>query len=1058
MRLPLSAGQMGIWLGHELDPTGHAYNIAEYTEVDGDLDQDAFEQAWARVLEEAPTFKATAIRRDDSGELYQIIDEAPARITRVDLRTEPDPDAAAQRWIRADLDRRIDLEVGGLFTFALLRVGDARFVYYGRGHHIACDGYAAALLFRKIGAYYTEIVTGAPLADAPPPAESLAATLTADAEYRAGEEFQADLRFWREHASSASPVKLSDHWATRGPDTPDPGAVHIRRSTSVPAGRTAAIAEVARELRTRWPVLLMAATAAFLHRCTGRTDVVLGVPVTGRTTRQLRATPNHSSNVVPLRIEVRPGDTLRDLVPRVSGALRLALRHQRCRFEDWQPAHAGAAGTGWGTVVNVMAFDYQVTLAGLPTVTRNLTLGPVDDLSLGFYDRGDGSGWRLDVDGNPDRWARADLAVIENLYLRFLEEVSTLPDTPLGEFELTSATERELLLHDWNGTPAPAPRGDLADAFAARAARTPGAVAVTEGAREITYAELDAAADALAAELLDQGLRAEEPVAILAERSALVVLATLAIIKAGGAYLPLRPTDPAARQRAMLADAGVRLLLTDVPADHPVEALLLSAADLSAAAPATAPHRGGDPDRLAYVMYTSGSTGRPKGVAVTHGNVLAFAAHHRWSDGDHERVLMHSSHAFDASTYEIWAPLLTGGRIVVAPPGQVTADELAAVIAAHGVTAAFLTTSLFNLIAGTRPAAFAGLRTVSCGGEAASGEAIRLVRAACPGIRVMNGYGPTETTTFATTMEVEESGGTPPIGVPLDATRVYVLGPDLRPVPIGVSGELYVAGWQNARGYLNRPALTAERFVAAPFGPPGSRMYRTGDVVRWREDGVLEYVGRGDQQVKIRGFRIELGEVEAALLRLPEIAQAYATAQETAPGARRLVAYVVGAAGETPEPTRIRESLRESMPDFMVPAVVTVLPALPLNANGKVDRAALPDPEVTVTAGREASGAVESALAVAFAEALSVSRVGASDSFFDLGGDSIRAIQVVTRVRNAGWLIGVGDVLTLHTVEKIAERAVPATPAPAEPAPDDLLSLDDDDLAALVSALAEDAG
>ncbi|WP_262016339.1 non-ribosomal peptide synthetase [Micromonospora sp. Mcm103] len=1057
MQLPLSAGQKGIWLGHELDPSGHAYNVAEYTEVNGDLDQDAFEQAWSRVLEEAPTFRVIAVRRDDRGELCQIIDDAPARITRVDFRAEAEPEAAAHRWIREDLERPVHLEAGGLFTFALLRVDDRRFWYYGRGHHIACDGYAAALLLRKIGAYYTEIVTGEPVADAPAVAAPLAETLVADAEYRVGPDFQEDLRFWTEHAATASPVRLSDHWAVRGPVAPDPGTVHIRRSEHIPATQTGTIAGVARELRTLWPVLVVAATAAFLHRCTGRTDIVLGFPVTGRTTKLLRATPNMASNVVPLRVEVNPGDTLRDLMPRVSGALRQALKHQRCRFEDWQPERSGAATTGWGTVVNVMAFDYQVTLAGLTTVTHNLTLGPVDDLSLCFYDRGDGSGWRLDVDANHDRYSRDDLITIQRLYSRFLRAVSAEPDAALGGFELVTADERQRMLTEWNGASVAEPEGDLAAAFARQAARTPDAIAVVDGSREITYGQLDAATNALAGRLRSRGIRAEEPVAILAERSALVVLATLAIVKAGGVYLPLRPTDPAPRQQAMLADAEVRLLLTDAPADHPLEVLPLSAADLDALAPAVAPSWDGGPDRLAYIMYTSGSTGRPKGVAITHGNVLAFASHGRWRDGDHERILMHSAHAFDASTYEIWVPLLTGGRTVVAPPGQLTTDEVARLVETHGVTSAFLTTALFNLIARTRASAFAGLRTVLTGGETASAEAMRLVREVCPGTKLLHAYGPTETTTFATLMVVDRVDGVPPIGSPLDATQAYVLGPDLQPVPANVSGELYLAGWATARGYLNEPALSAERFVASPFGPPGSRMYRTGDIVRWRGDGVIEYVGRGDQQVKIRGFRIELGEVEAALCRLPEVSQAYVTAQETAPGVRRLVAYVVGGDGRTPEPAEVRDSLGETLPDFMVPAVVMVLPALPLNANGKVDRRALPDPEVAPTGSREASGAAESALAAAFAEALSVSRVGASDSFFDLGGDSIRAIQVVSRLRDAGWLISVGDLLTLHTVEKLAEKAVPAEPAPAtEPAVADLMVLDDDDLATLVSALAED--
>ncbi|MEE2047330.1 amino acid adenylation domain-containing protein, partial [Nocardiopsis tropica] len=352
------------------------------------------------------------------------------------------------------------------------------------------------------------------------------------------------------------------------------------------------------------------------------------------------------------------------------------------------------------------------------------------------------------------------------------------------------------------------------------------------------------------------------------------------------------------------------------------------------------------PDQLAYVMYTSGSTGTPKGVAVTHTDVVRLAADRRWSGGHARRTLFHSSHAFDAATYEIWAALLTGGTVVVAPPGRLDADGFAALVSGHGVSATFVTAALFNLYAAQDPSCFAGMEQVVTGGEAASPHAVELVRRACPDTTVANGYGPTETTTFAAHHALPREGATPdpvPIGRPLDGTRLHVLDERLRPVPVGAIGELYVGG-RVTRGYHGRPAPTAERYVADPFGD-GGRLYRTGDLVRWNNSGELEYTGRADSQVKLRGFRIEPGEVEAALLRLPDVEQATVQVRRAASGARGLVAYVVPREEGRTDLPDVRERLRETLPDYMVPGAVVPLRAIPLNANGKVDRAALPAPE-----------------------------------------------------------------------------------------------------------------
>ncbi|MFI6802661.1 amino acid adenylation domain-containing protein [Streptosporangium canum] len=599
----------------------------------------------------------------------------------------------------------------------------------------------------------------------------------------------------------------------------------------------------------------------------------------------------------------------------------------------------------------------------------------------------------------------------------------------------------------------PPPAATITAAFAEQVARTPDAEAVVSGATSLTYAELNGRANLLAHRLIGLGVRAETPVAVLLERSADVVVATLAIAKAGGAYVPVHHGHPADRMSWVMADTGAPVLVTDrdpgfghaaevirldggTP-DHPREEAEAGSVprddprDDPHGDPCDDPHgdphgdpRGdprhdpnGDPrddprvgthpDQLAYVIYTSGSTGRPKGVAVRHRDVLALVSDRRWADG-HRRLLMHSPHAFDASTYEIWVPLLNGGTVVVAPPGELDPTTIGALVAGHRLTALFITTALFNLVAEEDPGAFAGLREVLTGGEAASPEAMRRVREACPDTVLGHVYGPTETTTYATYHRVSRvDSAAPPIGRAMDGMRAYVLDGLLRPVPPGAPGELYLAGSGVARGYRGRPGLTAERFVACPYG---GRMYRTGDLVRWSAGGELEYLGRTDHQVKIRGFRIEPGEVEAALSRHPEVAQVSVLARDN-----RLVAYTVGTAA----PEELRRFAARTLPEYMVPSSVVPLDALPLTPNGKVDRAALPEPDVAVSS-RGPRTPAEELLCRLFAQVLGLERVGVDDGFFDLGGDSISVIRLVSRARQEGVTITPREVFARQTVEALA--------------------------------------
>ncbi|MFI1831600.1 amino acid adenylation domain-containing protein, partial [Streptomyces sp. NPDC020412] len=628
-----------------------------------------------------------------------------------------------------------------------------------------------------------------------------------------------------------------------------------------------------------------------------------------------------------------------------------------------------------------------------------------------------------------------------------LHTITQNPHTPINHINTLTPQEHQQLTQ-WNTTDTVIPEVSrtLQQLFGEQAARTPDAVAVRAGADHLTYRQLDLRSGRLARVLATSGVRPQDTVGVLLERSTELVVSLLAVAKAGAAYLPLDSRDPASRIHALLAETGTRVLLTDalphgnspLPDDVLPIAVDQALDATDDAEPLTVP---GDPRHLAYVMYTSGSTGRPKGVAVPHSSVVELAHDRCWQGGNHRRVLFHSRHSFDAATYEIWVPLLSGGEVVVAPPGPLDATGVERLVREHGVTALWLTAGFFRLVAQEAPRSLAGLRELWVGGDVVDPQAVSRVCEVCPELVVVDGYGPTETTTFATRHRVSPNGcdrPAVPIGRPLDNTRIHVLDAGLRPVPPGVTGELYVAGAGLARGYLGRPDRTAERFVADPYGPAGTRMYRTGDLARRDVDGVLHFVGRGDQQVKIRGFRIELGEVEAALTRHPQVAGAAAHAHVDGSGTTRLVGYVVPAAGDGAalDTAAVREQLKAALPDYLVPAAVVALDALPLTTNGKLDRHALPAPDFSAqVTDRAPRTPQEQVLAALCAEVLNLSRVGVDDNFFELGGDSIVSIQLVSRAREAGLAITPRDVFQQRSIAGLAAVAAAADASAPAPAP-----------------------
>ncbi|MGW0890423.1 amino acid adenylation domain-containing protein [Saccharopolyspora sp. NPDC002578] len=1040
--LPLSAAQAGIWFAQALDRANPIYNTSEYVEIHGPVDPELFADALTRVLAEADTLRIRVVETEDGPR--QLIDRPwEPSLPVVDVSGDADPMSAALRWMRGDLAEQVDLAVGGpegrLFTAALLKPADDRWLWYQRIHHVAIDGYGFSIVLRRVAEVYTALVAGDEPGRSPfGPLESL---LEAERDYRASEKFERDAEFWRE----------------RFADRPEPGTLagrsgrtartFLRRAADVDSGAADALAGAAQDSRTIWPDALIAGFAAYLHRVTGQREVVLGLPVMGRLGSAASRVPGMVVNVLPLRLSVAPDSTRDELVVQVAKAVRQVRKHQQYRGEDLR-RDLRLLGTDrplFGPMINVKAFDYDLCFGEHSATVHNLAAGPVDDLTVSVYTVG--TGMRFEFDANPDLYTADEISAHQDRFLRFLSRFAEANGT-VGEVDLLSAEERRLVLDEWNGGPVGADRTGmtLPDLFEDQVRRTPEAVALTWGDERITYTELDARANRLAHCLIDHGVGPEQLVALALPRSAELVVSVLAVLKAGAAYLPLDPGNPASRIAYIVADSEPAMLISDtahhanLPADIP--RLLL---DDPAGAAEIAEHSQRDPrggergpltsDHAAYVIYTSGSTGQPKGVVIPHHNVVRlFTATDPWfSFGAQDVWTLFHSYAFDFSVWELWGALLHGGRLVVVPHEvSRSPQEFLGLLARERVTVLNQTPSAFyQLIEADRnaPEFELALRYVVFGGEALDLSRLDDWYARHPDDpKLINMYGITETTVHVSYVELDpelvarRDGSLIGRGIP--DLRVYLLDENLHPVPPGVIGELYISGEGLARGYLGRRALTASRFVADPFGEKGARMYRSGDLARWRSGGLLEFVGRADHQVKIRGFRIELGEIEARLAAHPQVTQAAVVAREDQPGDHRLVGYAVSAA----EAAELRSHLAAELPDYMVPSAVVLLDALPLTPNGKLDAKALPAPDFAPqAAGRGPRDAVESVLCRLFGEVLGVPEVGIDDGFFDLGGHSLLATRLLTRVRGElGVELSIRTLFDHPTVAGLVRRMGPS--------------------------------
>ncbi|MFD5621551.1 amino acid adenylation domain-containing protein [Streptomyces yangpuensis] len=1039
--LPLSYAQQRLWFLHQLEGPSTTYNIPFSVRFEGRLDADALDAAVSDTVARHEALRTVFEERD--GVPAQRVLSADGAGVRLHVVEAADADAT-QAAVAAALGHRFDLAAGAPVRVTLVRprtgAGDVLVVLL---HHIASDEWSMGPFLADLTRAYEARGAGR--------APQFAALPVQYADYalwqrellgdpaEPGSTGAAQAAYWRRTLAGAPP-ELGLPADRPRPATAAEAAAGAMVHRPVPDHVADGIRHLARETGTSVFMVVHAALAGLLHRLGAGEDLVLGTPVAGRSDSALDDLVGFFVNTLVLRTDLSGDPTFAELLSRVRAADLTALDHADLPFEAVVEAVAPERSPVRHPLFQTMVSHSTVsqdlsTLFGLPARVDRIDPGAAKfDLDVTFSDSAHGTGLELEVFYATARFDATTAEAFTERLLRILAEAVAEPSRPVSGWELLDLPERTALQR-WNATGRPVAPEPVTDVFASSAAAAPDATAVVAGTERLSFAELDERAGRLAALLAAAGAGPDTVVALAVPRSADTVVALLAALKAGAAYLPLDLDHPADRLAFMLEDASPVCVVTTRAAAGRVPgvpALVLDDPEtvgrLASAQPL--PQVPVHPEHAAYVIYTSGSTGVPKGVVLRHaGLTRLFRDHERELYGPvaarlgrRVRALHTASFSFDSSWEQLlW--LVAGHELHVLDEfGRRDAEAVVAYVREQRIDALDVTPSYgrqlldAGLLAGTwRPPLFL------LGGEAVPPGLWAELRGVT-GVETVNYYGPTEFTVDALVARVTDSPS-PVVGRPLDNTRAYVLDARLRPVPPGVPGELYLAGEQNARGYLGQPELTAERFVADPSGTPGTRMYRTGDLARWRADGLLEFLGRADDQAKIRGFRVEPGEVEAALAALDGVSAAAVLVREDLPGAAGLPELVGYAVADSAEPEELRRQLAAVLPEHLVPAAVVVLPVLPVNVNGKLDRAALPVPGPRAAGeSRAPRGAAEERIAAVFAEVLGLASVGAEDDFFRLGGHSLLATRLVARIRSAGTACSVRDVFEARTVAGLAEQ------------------------------------
>ncbi|WKX69277.1 non-ribosomal peptide synthetase [Streptomyces sp. XD-27] len=1019
----VSEAQESLWLAQKITPDLPNISASRWL-IEGEIDVELLRTALRIVFRENSAARVNF--RQFGDELRQVVREGDTDTWAPffhDVSEDDDPEAAGRARAEAAEREPFDLEHDLLFRAGVIRLSESRHLLALTAHHIVADGYTLGqLLPLRTAECYTALKQDTAIPERSPAGPEL--IHREDLRYRNSPQFTEDADFWRAYLADApEALRLPGERSSDRPSV-------LHHTVAVPAEDVAAWFHAADSIEVRMPAFLTAAVTVFLRHLGGRQDFTFSMMGFGRTDAA-KAFYSSQSTILPIRAHAPLSAGFPDLAHTLSDELKRIRRHSAHQVSDIRLG-AGTLGTGsvaspFGTTLNILPFVAPLDFAGATAyVQPDSPWGAIDELHLAlYYDGRTKSDLHVRVDANSALYSADDVHRLAATLIAFINGVARDPQAAIGSVDVLGPGERESVLGAVNDTAVETPELTIPELLARRVAADPDAVAVVFDGRHLTYAELDARSDRLARELAQRGIGPERLVGLALPRSADLIVGMLAVLKAGGAYLPIDPKYPSTRLDLILDDARPALILTDTgTADvlprTGIPCLLLGDVDFDSPGPdlEPAPTR---PANAAYVMYTSGSTGTPKGVTITHRDVVNGVL--RLADtvgiGAGTRTLAGTSINFDVSVFETITTLATGGTLEVVP-------DILAIGERGGWEGGVLSTVPSVLTAlldqcGTDIQADA----VVLAGEALPAALVQRVRETIPGVRVINAYGQTESFYATTHTAGKDRAGaaSAPIGVPLGNMRAYVLGPGLTPVPPGVPGELYVAG-NIARGYLGRPTLTAERFVPDPYGPPGTRMYRTGDLAHWNTDGQLAYLGRADTQVKIRGIRVEPGEVETALTAHPGVAQAAVVVHE-ADGTRQLVAYVVPVEGDDePALAELRAFVAGRLPAYMVPTQFVSLDRLPLSPNGKLDHKALPAPEPTgTTAYRAPRTPQEEVLAGLFADVLGADEVGIDDDFFDLGGHSLLAMRLVGRIRaTLGAEVPIRDIFDFPTVVELVEH------------------------------------
>ncbi|MDM3454155.1 enterobactin non-ribosomal peptide synthetase EntF [Citrobacter sp. Cb028] len=1036
-RLPLVAAQPGIWMAEKLSTLPSAWSVAHYVELTGELDAPLLAKAVVAGLEQADTLRMRF--SEDNGEVWQWVDSAlafaPPEI--IDLREKSDPHAAARALMQADLQQDIRADGTKPLVFHLLiQVGEKRWYWYQRYHHLLVDGFSFPAITRQIAAIYRAWLHGESTPESP--FTPFSEVVEEYQQYRQSDAWQRDGAFWTEQRKQLPPpASLSNK--------PLPGrsasADIIRLKLTAPEGEFRRLA--ARMPDVQRADLALALVALWLGRLCSRMEYAAGFIFMRRMGSAALTSTGPVLNVLPFGVQLNAAESLPALAQRLAAQLKKMRRHQRYDAEQIVRDSGRAAGAEplFGPVLNVKIFDYQLNIPGVQAQTHTLATGPVNDLELALFPDENG-GLSIEILANKQRYDAATLAQHASRLTALIAQFADNPSLCCGDAGMLLPTEHERLAKI-NDTTVAIPSTTLSALVVQQADKTPDAPALADARYQFSYREMRQQVVALARRLRERGVQPGDSVAVALPRSVFLTLALHGIVEAGAAWLPLDTGYPDDRLRMMLEDAKPKLLIateeqlarfSDIPE---LESLCYNAPLPEEDA---APLALSQPNHTAYIIFTSGSTGRPKGVMVGQTaivNRLLWMQNHYPLTAD-DVVAQKTPCSFDVSVWEFFWPFIAGAKLVMAEP-EAHRDPLAMqqFFAQSGVTTThFVPSMLAAFVASLTPEtareSCASLKRVFCSGEALPADLCheweQLTHAP-----LHNLYGPTEAAVDVSWYPAwgddlaAVTGNSVPIGYPVWNTGLRILDAMMRPVPFGVAGDLYLTGIQLAQGYLGRADLTASRFIADPFNP-GERMYRTGDVARWLENGAVEYLGRSDDQLKIRGQRIELGEIDRVMQQLPDVEHAVAHAcvfnQAAATGgdARQLVGYLVSQSGLPLDTSALRETLREKLPAHMVPTVLLQLAELPLSANGKLDRKALPMPQLTSrTSGRAPRAGTETAIAQSFAALLDCEVNDVEADFFALGGHSLLAMKLAAQLsRIFERQVTPGQIMVASTVEQLS--------------------------------------